>query len=270
MESPENNKWLDEALTETIGSEKPGTDFEQWKMQHPDAVKMLTSRAGKQASASPPRMKTRRINMTSTITKLAAAAVIAIAAITGIYQLKDRKTVEPTEIVNEMAGPKTFILADGSKVTMEKGAKIKIDYNSNTRGFEHIAGQINVSVTKGKGEFIVSTPYGNVKALGTEFTLEMVNGVITNTQEHVQLLTVEVTEGSVEVSNDKGSSVLEASRKLVVEADQKPYNYYQDENLPARLRERIQSMLEAVVECKERGAFGGRHLGIHLNNDTDH
>ena len=84
MERPENNKWLDEALTETIGSEKPRTDFEQWKQQHPDAVNMLTSRAGKEASVSPPRFKTRRIIMTSTITKLAAAAAIIIAILIGI------------------------------------------------------------------------------------------------------------------------------------------------------------------------------------------
>jgi len=246
MERPENNKWLDEALTETIGSEKPRTDFEQWKQQHPDAVKMLTSRAGKEASVSPPRFKTRKIIMTSTITKLAAAAVIAIAAIAGIYQLTDTQTSAPIAPML-VAGPQTVKLADGSSVSLAEGAQIRINDTAETRGFEHIAGQINVSVTKGKGEFIVSTPYGNVKALGTEFTLEMVDGVIANTQEHVQLLAVEVTEGSVEVSNAKGSSVLEASRKLVVEADQKPYNYYQDENLPARLRERIQSMLEAVI-----------------------
>jgi hypothetical protein len=76
MERPENNKWLDEALTETIGSEKSRTDFEQWKRQHPDAVKMLTSRAGKKVLTSTARFKTRRTIMTSTITKLAAAVII--------------------------------------------------------------------------------------------------------------------------------------------------------------------------------------------------
>jgi len=246
MERPENNKWLDEALTETIGSEKPRTDFEQWKQQHPDAVKTLTSRAAKEAPASPPRLKTRRKIMTSTITKLAAAAVIAIAAVTGIYQLKDSKTVEPTEIVNEMAGPKTFILADGSKVTMEKCAKIKVDYNSETRGFEHIAGIVDVSVVKGLGEFIVATPYGDVKALGTEFTLDMVDGVTADTKEHIQLLAVEVTEGSVEVSNEKGASILKEQQKLVVEKDRAPYNISQDDNVPTRLKERMTALIDAI------------------------
>ncbi|MGB2865353.1 MAG: FecR domain-containing protein [Sedimentisphaerales bacterium] len=246
MERPENNKWLDEALTETIGSEKPRTDFEQWKQQHPDAVQMLTSRAGKAASVSPAPLKNRRIIMTSTITKLAAAAVIAIAAIAGIYQLNDSDTINTTQIDNEMTGPQTFKLADGSQVTLAKGAKIRIDNTSDTRGFEHIAGVIDVSVVKGLGEFIVTTPYGDVKALGTEFTLDMVDGITTDTKEHVQLLAVEVTEGSVEVSNAKGASILKEQQKLVVEKDHAPYNISQDDDVPARLKERMTALVDAI------------------------
>ncbi|MFB0554099.1 MAG: hypothetical protein ACETWQ_12400 [Phycisphaerae bacterium] len=47
MKRPENNKWLDEALSETIGSEKLGMDFEEWKQRHPKAVEMLTSRTSR-------------------------------------------------------------------------------------------------------------------------------------------------------------------------------------------------------------------------------
>ena len=86
MKSPENDKWLDDALTETICSKKPGTGFDQWKKQHPDAVKMLASRTGKKASASTARFETGRTIMTSAITKLAAAAVIVVAVFIGIEQ----------------------------------------------------------------------------------------------------------------------------------------------------------------------------------------
>jgi ferric-dicitrate binding protein FerR (iron transport regulator) len=246
MERPENNKWLDEALTEIIGSEKPRTDFDKWKQQHPDAVNMLTSRAGKEASVSSPRLKTRRITMTSTITKLAAAAVIAIAAVTGIYQLNDtdKSSTVPTDTL--VAGPQTIKLTDGSEVTLAKDAHIKVNDTPGTRGFEHIAGVVEVSVVKGLGEFIVTTPYGEVKALGTEFILDMVDGVTTDTKEHVQLLAVEVTEGSVEVSNTKGSSILKEKQKLVVEKDQAPYNISQDNNVPARLKERMTALVDAI------------------------
>jgi len=89
MERPENDKWLDEALSDIIGSEKPRTDFEQWKQQHPQAVHTLTSRTGRQASPGP--LKTRRIIMTSTITKIAAAAVV-IAAVALSINVWDRTT----------------------------------------------------------------------------------------------------------------------------------------------------------------------------------
>ncbi|MBN2183043.1 MAG: FecR domain-containing protein [Sedimentisphaerales bacterium] len=144
-------------------------------------------------------------------------------------------------------GPRTHTFHDGSTVTLADGAKIQWLDSSGKRGFEHLAGAVDVTVAKGNGEFVVTTPYGEVKALGTRFSLELVDGKDSNTREQIKLLTVEVEEGSVQVSNAKGSSIVEASRKLVVEPDQKPYDYYQDENLPVRLRERIQSMLEALT-----------------------
>ena len=78
MERPENDKWLDEVLSEIIGSKETRTDFEQWKQQHPDAVEMLTSRAGHGSSATVHPLSIRRIIMKSKITRFAAAAAIII------------------------------------------------------------------------------------------------------------------------------------------------------------------------------------------------
>jgi len=47
MKRPENDKLLDEALSETIGSKKSRTNFEQWKQKYPEAVEMLTSRTSR-------------------------------------------------------------------------------------------------------------------------------------------------------------------------------------------------------------------------------
>ncbi len=85
MKRPENDKWLDEALSETISSEKPGTNFEEWKQKHPEAVEMLTSRIDKGASASPSPLSIRKIIMKSPITKLAAAAVIVVVVL-GLFE----------------------------------------------------------------------------------------------------------------------------------------------------------------------------------------
>ena len=86
MKRPENNKWLDDALSEAIGTEKSRTDFEQWKQKHPEAVEMLTSRVNRQTSASKHPLSIRNKIMKSPITKLAAAAVIVIAVFIGIEQ----------------------------------------------------------------------------------------------------------------------------------------------------------------------------------------
>jgi len=86
MKRPENDKWLDDALAETIGSEKSRTDFETWKQKHPEAVEMLTSRIDKGASASPSPLSIRKIIMKSPITKLAEAAVVIIAVVISFNQ----------------------------------------------------------------------------------------------------------------------------------------------------------------------------------------
>jgi hypothetical protein len=143
-------------------------------------------------------------------------------------------------------GPKKIKLVDGSEVKLSQGARIQIHENTGKRGFEHIAGRIEVSVTKGKGQFVVATPYGNVTALGTEFKMDLLDGVTRNTKEHIELLAVKVTEGSVEISNDKGSSILKKQQMAVVEKNQAPYNMTQDDDVPARLKERMNSMINAI------------------------
>jgi hypothetical protein len=233
-----DDKWLDEALNKAIHSDDTRPDFEQWKAKHPEAVQKLTAQAPPSAQHLP---VIRRMTMNVTLVKLAAAAVIAIAAVFGITQLTKTSSESQT-----IVGPVTYTLPDDSTVKLAAGASIRTFAGAGQRGFEHLAGIIDVTVTKGKGEFLVTTPYGEVKALGTQFKMEMVDGTAQNTKEKVQLLSVEVEEGKVQVSNAKGSSVLGASQKLVMSADQSPYDFSQDTRLPARLRERIQSMSVAL------------------------
>jgi len=83
MKRPENDKWLNRALEEVIGSEKPRTDFEKWKQKHPEAVEMLTSRAKSKTSTITHPHLIRRIIMKNQITKYAAvvAVVLGLGAI---------------------------------------------------------------------------------------------------------------------------------------------------------------------------------------------
>ncbi len=84
MKTPENDKWLDDALSEAIGAEKSRTGFEEWKQKHPEAVEMLTSRAQPKHSAYKRPLNIRNIIMKNPITKLAVAAVVIIACLIGL------------------------------------------------------------------------------------------------------------------------------------------------------------------------------------------
>jgi ferric-dicitrate binding protein FerR (iron transport regulator) len=242
-----DDNWLDEALDKAIHSDKTRPDFEAWKARHPDAVQELTSRTPQVQRP----LRIRSINMNTLFVKLAAAAVIVIAGIIGIMQLNHPSNMEPIPIealqAATLTGPLTHTFADGSIVRLADGAQIRTYGQAGKRGFEHLAGAIDVTVAKGLGEFTVTTPYGEVKALGTQFTLDLVDGVTSDTHEPVNLLSVEVTEGKVEVSNAKGKTMLEAKQDTIVEKDAAPYDFNQDEALPARLKERIQAMVSAFA-----------------------
>jgi hypothetical protein len=151
-------------------------------------------------------------------------------------------------------GPLTHPFADGSTVKLAPGASIRTFADAGKRGFEHLAGRIDVTVAKGKGEFIVTSPYGQVKALGTEFTMNVMDEVAANTKEQVKLLAVKVTEGSVEVRNTQGVRTLRANQDLVVAANAAPYDFNNDESLPQPLRTRVQAMVEAL-QAKDGAAW---------------
>ena len=99
MKPPENDKWLDNLLSDAIGSEKSQGDFEKWQQIHPEAVEMLTSRAGQGPSTNKRPLDIRKIIMKSKITKLATAAVIILIAAFGITILD--KSVTPAYAIEQ-------------------------------------------------------------------------------------------------------------------------------------------------------------------------
>jgi ferric-dicitrate binding protein FerR (iron transport regulator) len=253
-----DDKWLDEALNKAIHSDDTRPDFEQWKASHPEAVEMLTSRTPQ--AQRPPVI--RRIVMNATLIRLAAAAVIAVAAFVGITQLTSNTPPATPAVAQEtIVGPTTHTFADGSTVQLAQGATIRTLADAGKRGFEHLAGQIDVTVAKGKGEFIVTSPYGQVKALGTQFTMNVMDDIAANTRERVQLLAVKVKEGTVEVRSPKGATTVTENQDIVVAANAAPYDFNKDEKLPKELRARVQSMIDALKA--KNGAAWVANYNIH-------
>lgn len=77
MNEQKNGRWLDELISKTINTEKPQFDAEKWKQKYPGEFQTLLSRAAKGDSVRRPNML--KVILKSSLTKLAAAAVIILA-----------------------------------------------------------------------------------------------------------------------------------------------------------------------------------------------
>ena len=142
MERPENNKWLDEALTETIGSEKPRTDFDAWKRNHPQAVQALTSRAHRQTSVTVRPFSLRNTIMKSPLTKLATAAVVIIACVIGLSLWRTTGSgIALADVLAQIEKVKAFRSQWSSKITGEDPNK---PYSSETHGIRLVSQEYGV------------------------------------------------------------------------------------------------------------------------------
>jgi hypothetical protein len=128
---------------------------------------------------------------------------------------------------------------------LAEGARIMTYGSTGKRGFEHMAGEITVRVSKADGKFVVTSSYGRVEALGTVFGMTLIQGKTAGESETVELLVVDVEEGSVKVGNAEKTTVIKAGQRVTVEKNGAPYDFTQDGSLPVRLIERIQAMVKA-------------------------
>jgi len=201
----------------------------------------LTEPKDKQTADRQP--KVWRLVMNNKMVKLAAAAVVVIAATIGISTLISQPSgFDPGA---ELAGPATWKLPDGSSVTLAADAKIRLYDSADKRGFEHLAGQIVVDVEKGNGEFVVATPHGNATALGTVFEMDLIDEVTVDTREKIEMLSLKVTEGTVEVSNGQGKVLVPENQQATMAKGSAPYSASSDDTIPARAGERIAAMVKA-------------------------
>ncbi len=77
MNEQNNEKWLDELISQTINTTKPEFDAEQWKQKYPEEFQLLKSRAEQKPLSIQPSLWMTVLH--SRLAKLAAAAVIIIA-----------------------------------------------------------------------------------------------------------------------------------------------------------------------------------------------
>ena len=149
MKRPENDKWLDETLSEVIGSKKRGTDFEEWKQKHPEAVEMLTSRtsrASREVRGEIERRQTMFVRKRAWKVAAVVAVVIGAGAIATTVGLKVRKYYfvgrEPDGTYVFKTEPEKVDIGDGRTVSRKAGTWVDpnrtIDVEQKRRDFEEI------------------------------------------------------------------------------------------------------------------------------------
>ncbi len=88
MNTDNNGDKLDELISGTIGRERPQFDFNKWKDEHRTEIQTYESQtAGESISRSPLPINTWREIMKRNANKIAAAAVLLLAILTGMYFL---------------------------------------------------------------------------------------------------------------------------------------------------------------------------------------
>ncbi len=112
----------------------------------------------------------------------------------------------PTQV--SLDNPISLFKGDSAVINVPDGSTLHVTgparLNVCPRGFHLLQGQIKAEVVAGKGEFVATTPHGQITVLGTVFT-------VTTDQRRTL---VEVTSGRVRVSGDNHTeTVLNAGEK---------------------------------------------------------
>ncbi len=117
--SEKTEKWLDEILTNALGSDGAQPNFEQWRKGHPEVIETLKSRAETESSVSQRPQDVWRIIMNNRMTKFAASAVIIIGVLFGLYLVggPDMAGVAWAEVVENVEQIQTYMYRGRSTMT---------------------------------------------------------------------------------------------------------------------------------------------------------
>lgn len=139
----------------------------------------------------------RRPTVAGVVAALVAAAVLLL------FWLRP----DPVLHDNISATPQKVTLADGTVLVLDAGARVR-DFGDRHIELEH--GRLFVDVAAHRDEFVVDTPHGSAKALGTRFLVSLDDAAM-----HAA-----VARGRVELSGRGGRELLGAGQEGRVGADQ--------------------------------------------------
>lgn len=106
----------------------------------------------------------------------------------------------PTTLANDARTPNTYLLADGSRLTLNSGSAVNVVYDARHRGVRLVRGQAYFSVAHDSARpFTVATQTRMITDLGTEFDVRV----------HRDELAVTLVKGAVAVSPREGGKAID-------------------------------------------------------------
>ena len=172
---------------------------ELWKKEKIDVVDFDTEKAWKTVVSNVKNNKTKVIPIYRNLLRVASVAAIFVLGIFSFYYFSEGNISLMTEHIEIKSNKekKEIVLADGSKVWLNKGATLTYpsEFSNETRNVT-LEGEAFFEITKNKEKpFIVEMKNTTVEVLGTSFNINSQNS---NTE-------VTVATGKVKVSNKQVS-----------------------------------------------------------------
>lgn len=124
----------------------------------------------------------RRLSALAVACSLVLAVTLAICFPPVLWQ---------ADYVTEKGEQRTLHLADGSTVILNTATALSIHFDDNLRRIELLQGEAFFEVAKGKQAFLVATDSGEVRAVGTAFSVRI----------DAQETQVELVEGKVDIQD---------------------------------------------------------------------
>jgi len=117
MNKQQDDKWLDELISRTINTTKPQFDSGNWKKKYPKEFQTLVSRSDKGST-----VLVRGLNiLKSSITKLAAAALIILAIGFLMIHLDSGEKVDTSDITTVKKSPAELLTVASLNIAFRRG-----------------------------------------------------------------------------------------------------------------------------------------------------
>ncbi|MFZ2451949.1 MAG: FecR family protein [Methylovulum miyakonense] len=130
--------------------------------------------------------KTRPYRLSALAMAMACSAILAV-----VVPLAYPPSLWQADYVTEKGEQRSLMLADGSTVTLNSGSAVSIHFGPSLRRVDVLQGEAFFAVAKAKQPFLVTTAYGEVRAIGTAFSVQL----------REQDTQVELVEGKVEIQD---------------------------------------------------------------------